>query len=555
MKLLLVGEDDDTRRAIGTFLEELPFNKFTKTVDLMIEEFDSVDAVHQWLALDPNRITFIDLIIAEQYKSGLNGAELIKELFPERLSIPAIIYCNDIATDIKNELINSDKAFFLELPVTCKLLKEMMEKIATTFINARSREVESRLKSLGSKMRRDDCAALLENILMHNIRTLLDYQRYAPWIALPSLSLGKAYLRNGKFEEAIPYLKRAIEIDFGLLEAHEGLALCYRKTGRSFEERAELEIELKESPNSPELLLKVGEASLREGDYEDAVNYFKKAIKHHKAHHGNRLKAKVHVGLGRAYFDDGIKNDDDGKIHKAKDEFQTAIEVDPLLIATYNNLIIVYRKLGMNDEAKSVVAKVEKITPESADGWLELFRVYLYDGESSKAKYSLQKAIIYLPDNISILITAGDIYLHQFMFYEAAELFEKALYLNPSDPHIYNCLGICFKRLRHINKAIEYYHKALKFTPDDPCLHYNLGKAYYQGENISLARKEYEIALKLGLEVNNGSESSTSEVEFPDFFDRREEERRHDGVPSNYVEGVERRIGERRIEMRRKSLR
>ena len=441
-----------------------------------------------------------DLVIAEDQIDALQGDICWSRILLERElnpAIPFVLFADRFDEKFLIEGVFSESVILLEPPFTLEHLAKSME---LKFAGSIAREEAGRAAAIEWLMRTgaaSDISTAVDDLYMSSARRLEKYLKYAPWSPLPRLALGKVYAGCNRHQAAIPHLKAAIALDFSRQEAHRLLALCYRRTGQAFDELAELKEMLKADPVSSDLLLRIGEAALRDGDYGSAVGYFKEAIGNFIPPGKPRRKAKMHLGLGKAHFIEGEETGVQEKFGMAKTEFHTAKDTDPTLMAAYNNLVLVYRKLGLFAEAKKAMEQAFHITPTEAEDWAGLFEIFLANGDTGKAQYALQRAVKIDPENQRILCMAGEAYIRQGMFREAIAQFESALGANPSDIRLYNYMGICHRRLMEIDAAVNYYLTALKIDPDDQNIHFNLGKAYLQNNEREKAAACFEKALAI----------------------------------------------------------
>ncbi len=444
--------------------------------------------------------TGYDLVIAEDQidspQSDICWSRVLleRDLEPR---LPFVLFADRFDEKLKLEGVLPESVVLLEPPLTFEHLTRSMEH---KFAAAIAREEAGRTAAIEWLMRTgaaSDITTAIDDLYMSSARRLEKYLKYAPWSPLPHIAMGKVYAGCNRHQRAIPYLKTAITLDFSRQEAHRLLALCYRRTGQAFDELAELKEMLKADPVSSDLLLRIGEAALRDGDYEAAAAHFKEAIENFIPPGKPRRKAKMHVGLGKAYYLEGEETGVQAKFGMAKTEFHTALDTDPTLVAAYNNLVLVYRKLGMFAEAKKAMEQALRITPVEAEDWAGIFELYLANGDMGKARYALLRAVKIDPENQRIPCLAGEAYIRQGMFHEAITQFKGALETNPSDIRLYNYLGICHRRLVEIDAAVQYYLTALKIDPDDQNIHYNLGKAYLQNNEREKAAACFKKALSI----------------------------------------------------------
>ncbi len=515
MRILITAENLFERKDIRALLRELPYDANDATISLTISEESPSHGSIMFVLADHPKGQFYDLIIAaNEIKKG-TGLQLTKILDEKGIhpATPFIIYGEKETLATLPGASLPDSVVLVETPFTGPKLQKAMEAIAQALIDAEDRRRKAAIEALMAKLaageRLTNFPAQLESIYINSATNIQRFRKYAPWDDAPYLSLVHIYMGCNRYESAIPPARTAVRLNPDNREAHRLLALAYKKAGKSFEELEELLAMLKEEPDSAELLLKIGEAYLRDEQWKTAEEYLLRAISAYSPEEENRSRAKMHVGLGRAYAGEAAAGGDGKKMEMAGEEFREAIRIYPLLMSAYNNLILVYKKLGQYEEAMKIMGRAVDITPDNAEDWVSLFEIFLIDGDLQKARYALQKALRYDPENQITLCTAAEIYVRQGMFQEAIGLFEKAVEVNPSDARLYNFLGICSRQLNRHELAIGYYRHALKLAPDDAGLHFNLGTAYRHNGDGAAAVAEYEKALEINPRFVEAEEAIT----------------------------------------------
>jgi protein O-mannosyl-transferase len=143
-----------------------------------------------------------------------------------------------------------------------------------------------------------------------------DVIKKSPDKARPYNNLGRAYLCNKAFPEAIPYLKEALRLNPYFSFAHYNLGIAYQGIGLC----------------------------------DEAITEYQKTL------YGTRQPyfAKVHNNLGVCYF---IK----GRTDMAIEEFNKAIEINPYFSDAHFNLGIAYRSKGLYALADEQMKKAESL--------------------------------------------------------------------------------------------------------------------------------------------------------------------------------------------------
>lgn len=154
--------------------------------------------------------------------------------------------------------------------------------------------------------------------------------------------LGQAYFRLKKYEDAVKYLSKAVEIDSTLWKAHNLLGIIYDYHGK----------------------------------YNLSVLEYKSAI---------ALKPRK----GFLYNNLGISYSLMGKYEKAVQAFNEALKIDKSDAKIYNNLGLVFSKLGKYRLAMEAFKK----GGDEAQAYNNLGYAYMQKGEREKAIHSFEKAI------------------------------------------------------------------------------------------------------------------------------------------------------------------
>ena len=130
------------------------------------------------------------------------------------------------------------------------------------------------------------------------------------------LSLGRAYIQNGKTEKAIPHLEAAFPRMREMPEALFYLGRAYLKTGRR-EEGKNLLLEALRIDTRilyGEGHLRLGEAYLEEKEYQKAATCFESFC-------------MIHTSSSEGYYQMALAQAGLGKVEEARKSFQRAIEV------------------------------------------------------------------------------------------------------------------------------------------------------------------------------------------------------------------------------------
>jgi cytochrome c-type biogenesis protein CcmH/NrfG len=132
------------------------------------------------------------------------------------------------------------------------------------------------------------------------IDQLKEVVRQQPRNASAHVALGRAYVADRKETEAAKAFAKAIEVDAGLLPAHEGLAAIALRQGKLEEAVQRLSNGLKVNPNHVELNAKVGDVYARQGRLDKARTHLEAAARVNADLPGvNLLLAEIYLAQRR----------------------------------------------------------------------------------------------------------------------------------------------------------------------------------------------------------------------------------------------------------------
>ena len=193
----------------------------------------------------------------------------------------------------------------------------------------------------------------------------------------------------------------------------------------------------------PQYQYNMGLLYLNEGNIEDAIRYFNKAIS---------LNPRFDLALNSL----GLAYMMIAKFQEAVRYFEKCLEVNPALTEAHNYLGVVYQEMGFIDKAEKE------------------FRTALVD-----EKYKSRDLAYF---NLARL------YVMRERLQEALEHIENALGINKRNIQALNLRGIIYERLNNLPEAIKSYMQALNYIPNDVDLNFNLAVAHFKN-NESLNAK------------------------------------------------------------------
>ena len=170
------------------------------------------------------------------------------------------------------------------------------------------------------------------------------------------------------------------------------------------------------------------------------------------------------------HINKGIQFGEKGEFQKAISEFNEVLQLDPKNIHAYNNLGVVYYRLGNVDEVISTYTKA--IDLGIADANMYFFRGLMY------GKYKNEDA-------------------------KAVKDYSKAIELNSNFTRAYLNRGFAYSFLNMPDKAIADYNKVVELNPNDLKIIVELrAQAYYKKGDYKMAWTDVEKAKELGVTLD-----------------------------------------------------
>jgi protein O-GlcNAc transferase len=223
---------------------------------------------------------------------------------------------------------------------------------------------------------------------------------------------------EGKNEDALQHLQRAVELDPGFAGAHFNLGNLLAFAGRSDEAVASFRRALAVEPDVPAFRFNLALELRKLGETEAALAEYRKVVELQPDHF------EAHVNLGVALFacdrpaeaiacyeramvfkadspellnNFGAALTAVGEFNRARSVLESAVDLDGSFVEARRNLGVVYTALGKADAAREAYLRAVETRPDYFDGWLELGAVQLNAGDAAAARDSFARAEALMP--------------------------------------------------------------------------------------------------------------------------------------------------------------
>jgi len=286
--------------------------------------------------------------------------------------------------------------------------------------------------------------------------------------------LGTALSLQGEKTAARTELARALEIDAGLLEARRVLARVHASLGEHEYAVEEGRRYLRERPDAVDTRILVAQSLVILKRIDEALAELEQIPEKDR-------NAEVLFAIGRVHLRNG-----DREI--ARDYLNRALALNPTHHDILRNLLRLDRQDGRFQESVDRINAAVEAEPDSARLRLLVGVVALMDKRQDDAEAAFKKAIEIDPSDVAGYEHLARLYARTGRLNEAVKTYEDAVKIRPEDPNLHHFLGILYQYGGARDKAIASYEAAIKYGPDLAEAKNNLAYIYAEaGENLDRA--------------------------------------------------------------------
>jgi tetratricopeptide (TPR) repeat protein len=159
---------------------------------------------------------------------------------------------------------------------------------------------------------------------------------------------------------------------------------------------------------------------------------------------------------------------------------------------------------------------VTKLEPEYANGWVNIARARIQEGNIDAAKPVLEKALALNPDLASAHYFRGLAFKADGQYPEAFDEFSKAATEYPRDRVVRNQMGRMLFLQRKYLEAVAELEKTLAVDPEDLEAHYNLMLCYRGLNNDEMASREEKLYLRFKADESSRAITGPFKLTHPD---------------------------------------
>ncbi len=330
---------------------------------------------------------------------------------------------------------------------------------------------------------------------------LPQYAEDASWTAEEYHRNGGALYERGRYEEALPMFRAAVQLRPDYLEAYYTLGVAlYAGLGRREEAARLLEQAIERDSSQAEICELLGAVYLSLNQPERAIPVLERAV-------------VLDSGAWESYNRLGVAHLRRGNIQAATAAFQGAIRAAPYAPVPHLQLARIYEKLGHWKAARGERLRFEQLRPvqDQVDTYLDnlkeapndaklhylVGRAYVKQRRYAEAIGSFEQAIELDPGFGVAHYGLGAVYHHQGKLEQSIAAYARAYGTDSSLVMALNDLGRAYHQAGRLQEAVEAYQKAIRRRPGLALVSSNLGEAYAAQGKRQEAMASYRTALEL----------------------------------------------------------
>lgn len=262
--------------------------------------------------------------------------------------------------------------------------------------------------------------------------------------------LGLLNAEEGRFDESIDYLQRALMV----------------------------------APQHVALRLHLANVYKAAGKYDDAVRELQKIIAE------DPECAPAFNNLGTVYFSRK-------EFELAAQAYQAALDVRSDYVDAYYNLGLATAKLGRDDEALTAYRALIAISPEHIGAHFQLACLLMKRRQLKEAIAEFEHILKSHPHHFETLSNLAACYLQAGLADQAAKTYLLALDVTPDDRDTLFNLAVIHMQQGYAKDAANYYLRAVKHHPDFYDAHHNLGTYFLMARDKENALFHFREAVRI----------------------------------------------------------
>lgn len=295
---------------------------------------------------------------------------------------------------------------------------------------------------------------------------------------------GLIALQTNRINEAIYFLRLAVDLAPDMASLHSNLGAAYKRAGQLDEALCSLNNAIQLSPQQADPYNNRGNVKAALGLYRDAI-----------ADYGEALKLRPHYT--ESLFNLGFALSQIGDLIAARSAFEKTLALKPDHHRCLLHLAKLHRRLGQPTESEELLIKALSLQPRDPDALVEYIGLLITLERLDRALSVANNLIDTMPSSARFYRARADIFIALNQLESALVDYDLAVTQDPHDFLSYLQRGTTKATLGYLPQAIEDYDQAIRLSPNNARAHFNRGLALRQIERYEDAIQSYETALAL----------------------------------------------------------
>ncbi len=291
-------------------------------------------------------------------------------------------------------------------------------------------------------------------------------------------NLANALAQQGNYDEAIDLWSKAIDINSNLIEAYENQGSVWQKLG-NFAEASDCYLKALAIRPNHQITYNLALCLLNQGRSDQAIAYFQTTL-------------QLEPDYTPAYGDLGYILLQERQLNQAVIFFKKAIKQDFIRIyIKWLNKLVEQGNLQENLKENAIFLEALNINTETFETYFSLGKLLTRENKFDLAVDAYQKAI-YFKESAEAYFELGKTVTETENFESAIAIYQKAIKLQPKSAYFYFYLAKSQVEIGNLDEAIANYQKALSINPDLSEIYLNLGYLMLRIDRIKDAIAYYE---------------------------------------------------------------
>jgi len=276
----------------------------------------------------------------------------------------------------------------------------------------------------------------------------------------------KLYEQEGRYEEAIPYLQKLVELA-AAPEPHQiTLAEFRSKLGQAEDAINDYAALMEKNPeNRAQYLGKMGQVYFDQQRYPEAIDCFQTLLNEQEIIKDPQFIEGIRSQLAASLCNQGVLCFEKGDYVQAIDNYVQALEYDEANPDIHYNMGKALTRTNEHNKALEHLQKAIALNPGDIGSYYEIAVVQDEKGMINEAIASYHKVLELDPRNLNATFGLGTLFGIQGDMDKAIQFLSAAVSINPTFVDgIYN-LGVALEQKQDYKKAGKMYQKVLELDP------------------------------------------------------------------------------------------